>query len=322
MLAYILALAVGLGSLGVYLAAFFVPEVHRKSDFYWSGIGLFYALMLWVCAGRITGGVLVGQIAGVALLGWFGWQTLTLRREFTPAALQTDLPSKEEAAETIRVQAESLKDNVQSKLSKVSLPAGISDLPQKLGGLFANAKTQVQARLDAAKKPKAKPTPPTPKSVTPPPVAATGQPIARPIPTIEALDADSEASAIASATPTIEALDADSEASAIASATPTIEALDADSEASAIAEATSTTEMLKTYPEVEAFKSSFTASKNIPPQVEVIFKVTGAPVSSSAKEDEMPSLKRANPPDTELVEEVVEDAETKNLPSSPTNMAG
>ncbi|MCL1466306.1 Ycf66 family protein [Argonema galeatum] len=321
MLAYILALAVGLGSLSVYLAAFFLPEVHRKSDFYWSGIGLFYGLMLWVCAGRITGGVLVGQIAGVALLGWFGWQTLTLRRELTPVAQQTDLPSKEEAAQTIRLQAESLKDNVQSNLSKVSLPAGISDLPQKLADLFATAKTQVMARLDAAKKPKAKPTPATPKSATPP-VAATRQAQAPPIPTIEALDADSEASAIASATPTIEALDADSEASAIASATPTIEALDADSEASAIAEATSTTEMLKTYPEVEASKSSFTASKNIPPQVEVIFKVTGAPVSSSAKEDEMPSLKRANPPDTELVEEVVEDAETKNLPSSPTNMAG
>ena len=84
MLAYILALAVGIGSLAIYMAAFFFPEVHRKSDFIWSGVGLFWALVLWVCAGRITGGVLLGQTAGVALLGWFGWQTLTLRRQLIP----------------------------------------------------------------------------------------------------------------------------------------------------------------------------------------------------------------------------------------------
>jgi hypothetical protein len=92
MLAYILALAVGFGSVAIYMAAFFFPEVHRKSDFPWSGVGLFYALILWVCAGRITGAVLLGQIASVALLGWFGWQTLILRRELTPVARQTPIP--------------------------------------------------------------------------------------------------------------------------------------------------------------------------------------------------------------------------------------
>jgi hypothetical protein len=80
MLAYVLALVISLGSLAIFLAAFFFPEVHRKEDFIWSGVGLFYALVLWVCAGRITGGVLLGQLASVALLGWFGWQTLSLRR--------------------------------------------------------------------------------------------------------------------------------------------------------------------------------------------------------------------------------------------------
>ena len=79
MLAYILAVAVGLSSLALYMAAFFFPELHRKSDFYWSGLGLFYALILWVCAGRITGAVLLGQTAGVALLGCFAWQTISLR---------------------------------------------------------------------------------------------------------------------------------------------------------------------------------------------------------------------------------------------------
>jgi Ycf66 protein N-terminus len=80
MLAYILAIAVGLGSIALYLAAFFYPEIHRKEDFYLSGLGFFYCLVLWVCASRITGGVLLGQIAGVSLLGWFAWQNLTLRR--------------------------------------------------------------------------------------------------------------------------------------------------------------------------------------------------------------------------------------------------
>jgi hypothetical protein len=89
MLAYVLALVIGLASFAIYMAAFFFPEVHRKEDFIWSGVGLFYALVLWVCAGRITGGVLLGQLASIALLGWFGWQTFTLRRELTAPEQRT-----------------------------------------------------------------------------------------------------------------------------------------------------------------------------------------------------------------------------------------
>lgn len=89
MLAYVLALIVGFASFSLYMAAFFFPEVHRKFDLVWSGIGMFYALVLWVCAGRITGGLLLGQTASVAMLGWFGWQNLKMRRELTPAAQQT-----------------------------------------------------------------------------------------------------------------------------------------------------------------------------------------------------------------------------------------
>ncbi|MFM9267420.1 Ycf66 family protein [Tychonema sp. BBK16] len=92
MLAYFLALAVGLGSFSIYIAAFFFPEVHRKKDFAWSGVGLFYALILWACAGRITGALLLGQMAAVALLGWFAWETLSLRRQVTPIAQQTPIP--------------------------------------------------------------------------------------------------------------------------------------------------------------------------------------------------------------------------------------
>lgn len=96
MLAYILALVVGLSSVALYIAAFFFPEVHRKHDFLWSGLGLFYALVLWVCAGRITGGVLLGQTASVTLLGWLGWQTLALRRQIAPVDQQTAVPTPAE----------------------------------------------------------------------------------------------------------------------------------------------------------------------------------------------------------------------------------
>ncbi|NJL01000.1 MAG: hypothetical protein HC910_10725 [Spirulinaceae cyanobacterium SM2_1_0] len=81
MLAQLLAATVALGSVTFYLAAFFFPEVHRRRDFIWSGVGFFYALVLWLCAGRLTGGVLLGQVASVSLLVWLGSQTLLLRRQ-------------------------------------------------------------------------------------------------------------------------------------------------------------------------------------------------------------------------------------------------
>ncbi len=90
-LAHLLAIAVALGSFALYFSAFFFPEVHRKSDFYWSGLGFFYGLVLWVCAGRITGAVLLGQTASTALLLWFGTQTLILRRVLTPPAEKTNI---------------------------------------------------------------------------------------------------------------------------------------------------------------------------------------------------------------------------------------
>lgn len=83
MLSYILAIAVGLGSLSLYLAIFLKPHIHRKDDLVLSGLGLFYALVLWTCGGRITGAVLLGQLAVVALLSWFLWETVSLRGVFS-----------------------------------------------------------------------------------------------------------------------------------------------------------------------------------------------------------------------------------------------
>jgi hypothetical protein len=133
MLAYILALAVGIGSLAIYLAAFFFPEIHRKNDFIWSGIGLFYALVLWVFTPRITGGLLLGHIASVALLWWFGWQTISLRRQLTPEAQQTQLPSPE-----------LVKTSIQQQVNKFSLQERLAQLQQGIGNIFNGAKNKVQ----------------------------------------------------------------------------------------------------------------------------------------------------------------------------------
>lgn len=91
MFAHVLAVLLGLGSLTFYLAAFFYPEVHRRSDFLWGGLGLLYAVVLWFGSGQMTGLVLLGQVAVVALLLGLGWQTLTVRREKTPVYQQTPI---------------------------------------------------------------------------------------------------------------------------------------------------------------------------------------------------------------------------------------
>ena len=124
MLAYILAIAVGLGSLAIYIAAFFFPEVHRKSDFLWSGLGLFYALILWTCAGRITGAVLLGQMASVGLIGWFGWQTLSLRRQVTPVAEQTKIPTK--ADKSFKFPGVGAKPKDEDKIPLETTPESVS----------------------------------------------------------------------------------------------------------------------------------------------------------------------------------------------------
>jgi hypothetical protein len=134
MLAYVLAWVVGLGSLALYLAAFFFPEVHRKQDFILSGVGMFYALVLWVCAGRITGGLLLGQMAGVGLVGWLGWETLSLRRGITPGDQQTALPSAEA---------------LQSALTNLAKPEVLSGLPGQLGSGLNQFVGRVQAAIAA-----------------------------------------------------------------------------------------------------------------------------------------------------------------------------
>ena len=80
MLSYALAIAVAVSSLILFSTAFLMSDIHRQDDFFWSGIGLIYALVLWFCARNITGAVLLGQAAAVAVLISSNWQTLKLRK--------------------------------------------------------------------------------------------------------------------------------------------------------------------------------------------------------------------------------------------------
>jgi methyl-accepting chemotaxis protein len=79
MLTYLLALAIALASIGLYALTFFIPSFKREQDLIASGVGLFYALVLWICAGQVRGGLLLGQMASVALIGWLGWQAFETR---------------------------------------------------------------------------------------------------------------------------------------------------------------------------------------------------------------------------------------------------
>jgi Ycf66 protein N-terminus len=140
MLAYFLALVVGLGSIGVYLTAFFFPEIHRKNDFIWSGVGLFYALTIWIFARRISGGLLLGHVASISLLYWFGWQTFTLRRQVTPAIQQTPVPSTEQLQSTIAEQ-----------VNKLSLSERLDGLKSSFDRVFGGVQDKVKDRTSASK---------------------------------------------------------------------------------------------------------------------------------------------------------------------------
>jgi hypothetical protein len=149
MLAYLLAFVVGLGSLAIYIAAFFFPEIHRKNDFIWSGVGLFYALVLWVFAPRISGGLLLGHVASVALLVWFGWQTLSLRRQITPPTQQTPVSSPE-------------------RVKTLPMQERLTQVQQSIGSTLRGIKDKAQQTIT-----KKTPETPTPQETT---VVATEKP--------------------------------------------------------------------------------------------------------------------------------------------------
>lgn len=127
MLVYLLAIASGSGSLALFLTAFFLPEIHRKGDFLWSGLGLFYALVLWITASRINGGLLLGEAAGVAVLIWAILQMLQTRWKLVPIE-QRSAPSIELMAKIERLLSEESLQKIQTQVTNLVAKIKVPDL--------------------------------------------------------------------------------------------------------------------------------------------------------------------------------------------------
>jgi hypothetical protein len=80
----LLALLLAISSFGLYMVAFFFPEVYRRGDLTWSGVVMVYAIALWFNADDLSWRLLVAHMAAIALLGRFVWQNLELRRAVAP----------------------------------------------------------------------------------------------------------------------------------------------------------------------------------------------------------------------------------------------
>ncbi len=111
MLSLALVLIVGLGSVGLYLTAYVYPEIHRKTDIWWSGTGLFYALILLIYRRPI--GLLLGHTASVVLLVWLSYQALQRRW----AMVEANPPQPE--AGSWGAQARAIADQVVAKMTSV-----------------------------------------------------------------------------------------------------------------------------------------------------------------------------------------------------------
>lgn len=277
MLAYILALAVALSSLGIYLAAFFFPEIHRKNDFIWSGVGLFYALVLWVCARRITGGLLLGQVASVALLGWSVTQTLQLRRQLTPSLQQTQLPSTAE-----------VKNTVEKQISKLSLPQRLLQFGKRDGGSATTAKNRLQEQItDASLRTTSPETTQVSEAPTPPPVIES--------PKVQVIDNRT------SIPPTQQTATASPQTQETATASPPTQ------ETATSPPTTDSTEVVLE-----------TVAESVPTLTEE--EAIAQAVENTLAEDtpvQTPELVRPHPPDPELVEAAIEDAQEKHTDAHP-----
>ncbi len=155
MLTYILALMVIIASAGLYSATFVLPEVSRKNDLAWSGVGLFYGLVLWVCAGRITGGVLLGQMASVGLIGWLGWQTIESRWNETPESDRVNAGKVKGWGDRLTGLAKSetatkLKNQAQGAINKAQ--GAVQDLGVAVETGTENAAEAVKSAAEAVKR--------------------------------------------------------------------------------------------------------------------------------------------------------------------------
>jgi len=129
MLVYLLAIASGSGSLALFLTAFFLPEIHKKGDFLWSGLGLFYALVLWITASKIGGGLLLGETAGVAVLVWAILQILQTRWKLIPLE-QRSAPSVELVAKIEKLISEESLQKLQTQVTELAAKIQLPTMPK------------------------------------------------------------------------------------------------------------------------------------------------------------------------------------------------
>ncbi|MGA1475597.1 MAG: Ycf66 family protein, partial [Prochlorothrix sp.] len=87
-----LALVVALASGVLYLLGLLVPVMGRSGDVLWSGLALFYGLVLWFGGGQFQGVALAGQMVSVALLLGLGAQVLRLRWAEVPEKQKILIP--------------------------------------------------------------------------------------------------------------------------------------------------------------------------------------------------------------------------------------
>ncbi|MEL6439285.1 MAG: Ycf66 family protein [Cyanobacteria bacterium J06621_8] len=167
MLSYALAIAVGTSSLVLFFTAFVLSDLHRQDDFIWSGVGLFYALVLWYCAPNITGAVLLGQAAATALIIALCWQNLKLRqaiaRPESAAAVKNGKFSwlrsitsfgKGKSSAVKPVAPPSTADTSQVKESEIAIPNAVSPpTPAKISKLGETVIQVDQEQATAKKEP-------------------------------------------------------------------------------------------------------------------------------------------------------------------------
>jgi hypothetical protein len=79
MLSLLLGVLVTLLGLALYLTAVLLPALGRSVDLFVSGLLMFYGLVLWFCAERFTGALLLGQLAVIALFTALEAQVLRSR---------------------------------------------------------------------------------------------------------------------------------------------------------------------------------------------------------------------------------------------------
>jgi hypothetical protein len=139
MLSYALAIAVAISSLVLFLTAFLMSGIHRKDDFLWGAVGLFYALVLWYCARNITGAVLLGQAAATVLVVSYSWQTIKLRQ-----AMQRVIASPKGTVEGGSSPQEPVNQEASADSAQANETNNFSSVIGSINGLLKRRKPQVQ----------------------------------------------------------------------------------------------------------------------------------------------------------------------------------